>query len=84
MQKIAIGNLLQAAVLGGVTAWLAPRWAPAAVLTGLAGVLQLVAALLLLLKKQRRGAVIASALTLVLVGLLPVILLIRRSARSFG
>ena len=70
MQKIAIGNLLQAAVLGGITAWLAPRWVPAAALMGLAGCLQLVAALLLLIRKQHRGAVIASALTLVLVAIL--------------
>ena len=69
MQKIAIGNLIQAAVLGAITAWLAPRWVPAAVLMGLAGALQLAAAVLLLARKQR-GAVTASALTLVLVAIL--------------
>lgn len=70
MQRIAFGNLLQAAVLGGITAWLAPRWVPAAVLMGLAGGLQLIAAALLLVHKHRRGAATASALTLVLVAAL--------------
>lgn len=61
---VGAGNLIQAALWGAAVAWLAPRWAPAAVLAGLCAVLQVVAGLALLTGRRPELARRASALTL--------------------
>ena len=65
----ALGNLVQAAILGGVSAWLAESWTPAAVLAGAAGCCQVLAAALVLAGRGR-AARLAALATIVMVGAL--------------